>query len=228
MGNVGRTGYFGGRFLKNQPFFVGLYHSVIGSIELKMDMMVFATYSGETNLLIASASPTPDMLVTTYLEMTDPAQFRPAYIHDSRMEIKRLERVDVGFYLFLYTEVGWEFGWRDRLLMSHDELRQILAAATTSVYVLYYEGVPAGYVELARQDGSTEIIYFGLRAGFMGIGLGKHLLSFGIEQAWKDGAQRIFVHTCNLDGPHAMNNYLKRGFSVYHTEQKPMPDRYIQ
>lgn len=193
-----------------------------------MDMMVFVVYSGEINPLIASALPIPDTLVTTYLEMTEPAQFHPAYIQNSRMDIKRLERVDIGFYLFLYTEVGWEYGWRDRLLMSHDELRETLAALTTSVYVLYYEGVPAGYVELSQQAASTEIIYFGLREAFMGMGLGKHFLSFGIEQGWKDGAKRIFVHTCNLDGPHALDNYLKRGFRVYNIERKPMPEHYLK
>ncbi len=175
---------------------------------------------------MAAALPIPDMLITTYLDMTAPSQFQPAYIDDTQLVIKLLKRVDTAFYLFLYKEVGWEFRWRDRLLMPTDELYQRLASPATSVYVLYYDEIPAGYVELSRQGDSTEIAFFGLRKPYMGLGLGKHLLSFGIEQAWRDGAKRVYVHTCNLDGPHAMNNYLKRGFQVYATEKKPMPPRY--
>lgn len=168
----------------------------------------------------------PDTLVTTYLEMTDPTQFQPAYIEDAQATILRLSRVDVEFYLFLYKGVGWDLRWRDRLVMPANELESILVQPTNSVYVLYYDHIPAGYVELEKQGDSTEVAYFGLRAAYHGIGLGKHLLSFGIAQAWKDGAQRVFVHTCNLDGPHAMPNYVKRGFRVYRTEEQPMPDRY--
>jgi hypothetical protein len=51
-------------------------------------------------------------------------------------------------------------------------------------------------------------------------------LSYGIEKAWEDGAKRVWVHTCNLDGPHALDNYTKRGFSVYDEHRQPMPNRY--
>ena len=91
---------------------------------------------------------------------------------------------------------------------------------------MYVQGIPAGYVELAQTGDSTEVAYFGLRPEFHGNGYGKHLLSYGIERAWADGAKHIWVHTCNLDGPHALNNYLKRGFKVYEVHEAPMPTRY--
>ena len=178
--------------------------------------------------MVAATVQIPETLVTTYLEMNSPAQFRPAYIHDPQAEIVQLHRVDVSFYLFLYKEVGWDLRWRDRLIMPQEELYQALTAPTTSVYVLNYANVPAGYVELSRHGESTEVAYFGLRSSYQGMGLGKHLLSFGIEQAWEADASRVFVHTCNLDGPRAMANYLKRGFQVYHIERQPMPNRYMQ
>jgi GNAT superfamily N-acetyltransferase len=133
---------------------------------------------------------------------------------------------DIGFYRFLYTSVGEQWRWRDRLIMPEEELESILSVPGTSVHVLYVHGIPAGYVELSRQGEDTEIAYFGLRPEFIGQGLGKHLLSFGIARAWDDGARRVWVHTCNLDGPHALPNYLKRGFSVYETHIQPMPERY--
>ncbi|MBA3872529.1 MAG: N-acetyltransferase, partial [Anaerolineae bacterium] len=53
-------------------------------------------------------------------------------------------------------------------------------------------------------------------------------LSYAIHRAWMDGAKRIWLHTCNLDGPYALDNYIKRGFSVYKTEEEPMPQRYVE
>jgi GNAT superfamily N-acetyltransferase len=174
-----------------------------------------------------AVQPIPDTLITTYLHMTEHGQFRPAFSDDTDgIMIVSLNAPDVRFYRFLYSSVGEQWRWRDRLIMPEDELETILSAPETSVHVLYAHGIPAGYVELARQGETTEIAYFGLRPGFMGRGLGKHLLSFGIARAWDDGSQRVWVHTCNLDGPHALSNYLKRGFSIYETHVQPMPERY--
>jgi GNAT superfamily N-acetyltransferase len=169
----------------------------------------------------------PEKLITTYLEMTDQAQFRPAYLDDpASVTILPMTQPDVVYYQFLYRAVGEVWRWRDRLLISDDELLEILSAPGLTVDVLYVEGVPAGYVELLREGANTEIAYFGLRPAFIGRGLGKHLLSYGIEQAWQGGAERVWLHTCNLDGPHALSNYQKRGFSVYKVEEVPMPERF--
>ncbi len=177
--------------------------------------------SGATNTV-------PDLLVTTYLEMTEPSQFRPAYLEDgSGVSVKKMETPDVGFYRFLYSSVGEQWRWRDRLLISEKELEKLLVAPGTSVHVLYVDDIPAGYVELAQSEESTEIAYFGLCPNFIGKGLGKHLLSYGIAQAWHDGAKRVWVHTCNLDGLYALDNYIKRGFSIYKVEEKPMPEQYL-
>jgi GNAT superfamily N-acetyltransferase len=175
---------------------------------------------------VVAAPQIPDKLVTTYLHMTDPSDFRPSYIADSQMNIIPMQKVDVAFYRFLYSEVGRDYRWRDRLLMTENELHQAIAKPGVSIHVLYVQGVPAGYVELDQTGASTEVAYFGLRPEFHGNGYGKHLLSYGIERAWADGAKHVWVHTCNLDGPHALNNYLKRGFKVYEVHEAPMPTRY--
>jgi GNAT superfamily N-acetyltransferase len=176
----------------------------------------------------ATTSLIPDVLVTTYLQMTDENQFRPAFLEGcSGLSVKTMEEPDVAFYRFLYSSVGEQWKWRDRLLLPEHELKSLLAAPETSVHVLYVGDVPAGYVELAQSDDSTEIAYFGLCPDYMGKGLGKHLLSYGIAQAWNNGAKRLWVHTCNLDGPYALDNYIKRGFSIYKVDEQPMPERYL-
>ncbi|MCY3833421.1 MAG: GNAT family N-acetyltransferase [Chloroflexi bacterium] len=173
------------------------------------------------------AASKADTLVTTYLAMTSREDFAPSYTRASDIEIVEMETVDLGFYLFLYQSIGDEWAWRDRLLMAEGELRRILASPNTEVHVMYDRGSPGGYVELSRQeDGSVEIAYFGLRRAYMGRGLGKYLLSYGVDRAWKMGAKRVWVHTCNLDGPHALANYQKRGFRIYDVIEEPMPALY--
>lgn len=176
----------------------------------------------------------PDTLITTYLQMTDWSQFRPAYLNYlDGIKVMCIETPDVAFYRFLYTSVGEQWRWRDRLSVSDEDIQALLLDPGTSVHVLYVDGAPAGYIEMAeRREGptrrffSTEIVYFGLRSNYIGRGLGKHLLSHGIAYAWNKGTQRLWVHTCNLDGPHALNNYIKRGFKIYRVEKEPMPENY--
>jgi GNAT superfamily N-acetyltransferase len=207
--------------------------AIIGSVEKAVE----STKSAQ--LPVSSDSfpspPVPDTLVTTYLQMTEGSQFRPAYLNYlDGIKLMCMDRPDVAFYRFLYSSVGKQWHWRDRLANTDDEIEALLVAPGTSVHILYVNGAPAGYIELAqRKEGpggrfcSTKIVYFGLRPGYTGRGLGKHLLSHGIAYAWNNGTQRLWLHTCNLDGPYALNNYIKRGFKIYRVEKQPMPQCYF-
>jgi GNAT superfamily N-acetyltransferase len=168
----------------------------------------------------------PDVLVTTYLHLTDPDKFQPAFVDLPSIAIRRMDTPDVPLYRLLYRSVGEQWRWRDRNSVSDDDLRAVLAEQNRSVYILYMNETPSGFVELVTSGSDMEIAYFGLRPDFMGMGLGKHLLSFAVDRAWRDGAERITVHTCNLDAPQALPNYLKRGFQVFDVRHQPMPDTY--
>ena len=87
------------------------------------------------------------------------------------------------------------------------------------MWVLTVEGEPAGYFELRRNGTDIEIAYFGLLPAFTGRGLGAHLLTEAVEQAWAAGATRVWLHTSTLDHPAALPNYLKRGFTIFKTEE---------
>jgi len=76
-------------------------------------------------------------------------------------------------------------------------------------------GTPAGYFELERDGDAVEIVSFGLLPAFIGRGLGKRLLDAAARRAWALGPQRVWVHTCSLDGPAALANYRGRGFEIY-------------
>lgn len=170
----------------------------------------------------------PEVLITTYLEMREHAEFVPAYSSDPSLSIWPLANPSAALYRTLYRGVGHKIGWRDREVWSDADLEAWLAQPQIKLFVLHVGTELAGYVELDQQGGNVEIAYFGLFEPFQGRGYGKHLLSYGIQQAWGLGAKRVWVHTCNLDGPHALPNYQARGFKIYKVEEEPMPAKYVE
>jgi GNAT superfamily N-acetyltransferase len=64
----------------------------------------------------------------------------------------------------------------------------------------------------------VEIVYFGIMPQFVGKGLGGALLTAAVERAWQMGPTRVWVHTCSLDHPSALGNYLARGFRIFKQE----------
>jgi GNAT superfamily N-acetyltransferase len=155
----------------------------------------------------------------TYLQLARPGDFKPALAGDSSVRVELVRECPASFYRYLYGEVGRLYHWVDRLVWADDEIRAHLQRPQISLWVMYCEGAPAGYFELERhEDGSTEVAYFGLIQDFLGRGLGKHLLSVAVERAWANDANRVWLHTCTLDDPAAMPNYLKRGFKPFKQE----------
>jgi len=164
--------------------------------------------------------PADAMLVTrTFLELADRNAFRPGWTDMPGVVVDQVRRCPASLFRFLYAEVGRQYGWLDRLSWSDDEIRRHLANPAVSIWVMRVQDALAGYFELwTEPDGSTELAYFGLLPEFIGQGLGKHLLSVAVEQAFGLGARRVWLHTCTLDNPAALPIYLKRGFVPFRTE----------
>ena len=92
-------------------------------------------------------------------------------------------------------------------------LLQRFADPDVSLWLLSSRGSPAGYFELRRHgDGSVEVAFFGLLPEFVGRGWGGHLLTLAVREAWAMRPARVWLHTCTLDHPAALHNYVKRGF----------------
>jgi GNAT superfamily N-acetyltransferase len=159
------------------------------------------------------------VVTTTYLEIDNPSDLRPS--GEPRVPFT-LTRVDVPtpeLNRFLYVSVGDNWAWRDRLQWDRPRWLQYLNRPELETWVMYVRGTPAGYFELERQGGSVEVAYFGLLPRFIGLGLGGALLTASIRRAFEIGASRVWLHTCTLDHPQALANYLARGLSPYKTEQ---------
>ncbi|MFI5754877.1 GNAT family N-acetyltransferase [Streptomyces sp. NPDC051569] len=172
--------------------------------------------------------------VTTWsLEQTSPADLRPAGEPSGDVRIVRAEVPSPEFSRFLYTAVGGDIRWTDRLALTYAQWREELSRPGVETWVAYENGTPAGYVELAAQDeGAVEIVYFGLIPAFRGRRIGGHLLSYGVARAWdlaerwpgSAPTKRVWLHTCSKDGEHAMDNYLRRGFTLYDTTVTQEPE----
>jgi len=152
-------------------------------------------------------------VIKTYLEMTTPADLRPVPAPDPAPQIERLEPCTPAVFRYLYATVGRDFQWTDRLTWTDPEVERHLANPGVSVWLMSEGKAPAGYFELrAHDDGSVEIAYFGLLPAYIGRGWGKYLLTVATQAAWGLGPSRVWLHTCTLDHPSALPNYLKRGF----------------
>ncbi len=84
---------------------------------------------------------------------------------------------------------------------------------------MHVDGEPSGFAELdRRQPDEIELVQFGLLPGFIGQGLGKWFLQWTIDKAWSYEPKRFWLHTCTLDHPTALPNYLKAGFALFKQE----------
>ncbi|MFD3973538.1 GNAT family N-acetyltransferase [Streptomyces cyaneofuscatus] len=176
----------------------------------------------------------PTIEVTVWsLEQTSPADLRPAAVPEGDgLRIVRSEVPLPEFNRFLYSAVGGDIRWTDRLTMTYEQWREELERPGSETWVAYVNGTPAGYVQLDAQDGGVvEILYFGLIPAFRGRRIGGHLLSYGVARAWdlaerwpqRPPTERVWLHTCSKDGPYAMDNYLRRGFRLFATETEVEP-----
>ena len=166
-------------------------------------------------------------VTTYYLEMNSPGELRPSRASVADLEIRQARIPSPEFNRFLYTAVGGDWYWTDRLGWTHRRWLDYLNRPELETWVAYVGGTPAGYFELEQQaGGDVELAYFGLLPQFIGRGLGGLLLTRAVERAWATGARRVWLHTCTLDHPAALAAYQARGFRVYkeETEEKELPD----
>lgn len=158
-------------------------------------------------------------VVRTYLELRDPLQLRPAETREAGVGYERLDRCTVAQYRALYASVGGPWAWRDRLAWTDAQLREYLDRPNVAVWECRVGLETAGYFELQRHgDGAVEIVYFGLIEKFFGRRLGAAMLTRAVQEGWAMGARRVWLHTCTLDSPRALPNYMARGFTQFGSE----------
>ena len=155
----------------------------------------------------------------THLEMVAKPDEAKAQLADGALVLRAFNPT-ISFYRHLYDSVGERWQWRDRRQISDDALAQIIRHPSVEIWVLHIDGVPAGYGELdRRQLPSVELSYFGLMPEFIGRRLGRQFLRWIVCRAWESGVSRLWVHTCNLDHPRALQLYRETGFASFNPAQ---------
>lgn len=155
-----------------------------------------------------------------HLEMCDQQAFRPKAgppgFHVTSVDPPRAE-LNRSFY----QSVGAAWQWTDRLPWSESQWQRYVRRDVLQTWIGKLDDQPVGYFELESEpDGNVEVVYFGLLPEFIGRGLGGAMLSAAVQRAWEiPHTRRVWLHTCTEDHQHALANYLKRGFVVYHTER---------
>jgi GNAT superfamily N-acetyltransferase len=164
----------------------------------------------------------PETKTTYTLEMRSPGDLRPVRVSLPGLRIEPMQTRVPEFNAFLRTVVGSDYRWGGRLDWGKDEWTAYVQREELETWVAYMDGTPAGYFEIEKSpEGDVEIKNFGLLPAFIGQGLGGHLLTVAAERAWAWGATRVWLHTCTHDHPHALHNYIARGFRVCKTEVAP-------
>jgi GNAT superfamily N-acetyltransferase len=169
------------------------------------------------------------MKVTTwYLELTMPGESAVSALPPG-VRVDRTATMSPEYARFLNGLVGGPWRWVDRLDWTREQWGDELATPGTEFLVAYGDAQPLGFVHLQAQPhtagSQVEIRYFGLVEAAIGRGLGRALLERGIEAAWTlperhdlAPVRRVWLHTCSLDGPAALDNYRARGFAVYNEQ----------
>lgn len=135
------------------------------------------------------------------------------------LTVEHVPSPDVSYYRAMYDAVGGPFHWLSRRKMADDALAALLRNSANEMHVLSVGGKPAGFAELDRRHGDDiELVQFGLLGPFIGQGLGKWFLQWTIDKAWSYRPRRLWLHTCTLDHPAALPNYLQAGFVLFKQE----------
>ena len=156
-----------------------------------------------------------------FLEMKNPADLCPAPIPAGDLQIAIMTVKQWEVNRFLYEFVGKDWNWKDRLGWTPEQWLACVSAPGFQTWLALDGGSLAGYYELRQEYRDVEILYFGLCPGFIGRGIGGHLLTSAIRSAWaRKNAGRVWVHTCDQDHPAALKNYQRRGMTLYKTEEE--------
>ncbi|WP_293876265.1 MULTISPECIES: GNAT family N-acetyltransferase [unclassified Sphingomonas] len=162
--------------------------------------------------------------IVTSLEMTRRPPLRP--LPAAPLRLVRWERPDPAKYRALFRRVGGPWLWYSRLAMDDAALTAIVHDPGVQVHaVLDRAGIEIGLLELDRRHaGACELSYFGLVPELAGKGHGRWLMAEAMARAWSPGVARVWVHTCTLDHPSALNFYRAQGFVAVRRTIETFPD----
>jgi len=156
-----------------------------------------------------------------YLHLLSVRDLNQSNCKEINLEIQIEKKPSIDLCKFFYKEVGKNFFWRDRLKWSDQDWLDYINSDFFKLYILKHNNKLAGYYELLYEPktNSMEIPYFGIFKEFYGKKIGGYLLTEALSTSFKQKITKVWVHTCTLDHPNALKNYLARGMKIFKTEK---------
>lgn len=156
----------------------------------------------------------------TYVEMTSPADLRPAPAVPG-VELEPLPATSP-LIREVTVRIGSPYHWPSTS-WTDSQWAEFTADPRRAFWLVRHADEIAGFADVEIQDGGdVEITTFGLLPESIGKGLGGYALTLVVDRAWTvPGARRVWLHTSDLDHPRALPNYLKRGFRPFKTVKRP-------
>ena len=160
-----------------------------------------------------------------YLEIKNIEELKKFTLENNELKVKLIKKIDFNLNKFFYKQIGQNHRWTDRLSWNDNMWVNYVSDKSVNTFVLMYNKNLAGYFERIynKQSNEFEIAYFGILYEYRNKKFGAYLLSKAIELSFKDGAKRVWVHTCTFDHKNAIKNYLSRGMKIFKEEKIKIP-----
>ena len=161
--------------------------------------------------------------IVTSLEMLAPPVLPPDPAGD--WSVRRVAQPGLDWYRDLYSRVGREWLWSQRLRVNDAELAATIRADGVEIYTLAHDSGDEALLELDfRNKNECELVLFGVTSKLIGTGAGRLLMNRALQRAWAQPLTRLWVHTCSLDHPRALAFYQRCGFRPYRRQIELAPD----
>ena len=154
-----------------------------------------------------------------FLELKDLKNLKTNSINEKKYLVKKI-KPDFQLNKFFYKQVGKKHRWIDRLSWTDGKWINYISNKNLETYIISESDELVGFFELLYNPElkETEISYFGLLEEFIGKGIGGYALSVAIKKSFEKNIRRVWLHTCTLDHPNALKNYIARGMTVFRKE----------
>ena len=155
-----------------------------------------------------------------YLEISIEDNFKIKLKPSEDYKIELLESNNFELNKFFYKQIGKKYQWIDRLTWKNSDWIKYSSNKNLKTFILKKKEDLVGYFELILnvEIYESEIAYLGILEQYFNKGCGGYLLSEAIKKSFELGTKRVWVHTCSLDHPNAIENYKSRGMRVFKTE----------
>ena len=154
-----------------------------------------------------------------FLELKDLKNLKTNLTNKNKYLVKKI-KPDFQLNKFFYKQVGKNHRWIDRLSWSDEKWINYISNRNLETYIISEFDELVGFFELLYNPEleETEISYFGLLEEYIGKGIGGYALSVAIKKSFEKNIRRVWLHTCTLDHPNALKNYIARGMTVFKKE----------